>query len=226
MNNARKQTDADFVAQVSKRVLGSNVSKLKPLWEKLDKTTRAHIVIDIGFFIRRTSDKKQVDERRKRGALIERALNKQIAVLEKAYKERLSFEAVEHPHLGKVVAFGNPFWPQEYGPLSGILSGEILRLKEILRKTKMVHSRKRLGLAGNICWLVFAQEFLRGWSTQQWGEALELTPSHLAELIDAGLIAAGRLRGHLTEPENIRKALAKFRRNPLLWSIHFRRKSF
>ena len=214
MKSAHKQTDADFIGQVSSRILGSDVSKLRALWEKLDERTRAHIVTQIGLFIERTPDTNQVDERRERGALVEKAVGKQIRSLQKACEERRIFEAVEHPR-GKVVAFGGPFWPQEYGPLSRILAKEILRLEQVLRETKKVYNMRRLGVAGKFYWLVYTQEFLRGWSTQQMGEALELTATHLAELIDAALMAAGRRPKHLTDPENIRKALANFRKNPV-----------
>jgi hypothetical protein len=91
---------------------------------------------------------------------------------------------------------------------------EVDRLKEELVKAQSLYNDKRFGVAGRYHWLVFAQVFLRSWSTDHLGECLELKPLCLADLIDATSAAMGRAGTSPTHPENIRKALANFRKNP------------
>jgi hypothetical protein len=211
------QAKADFSKEVSRFIFENEFSTLGELWKKLDINAQVEIVGYVEYYAGLKSDQTAVEERRKKGALIKGALRKQIGALRKAFNERTTFEKLEYPESGKaLVALGEPFWPQTCGTLSAILSAEIIRLNKLLGTVKNVFNEKRFGIFRKHYWLVQAQEFLRGWSSrQQQGEVLTLTPNQLAALIDATLAAAGQEGTEPTEPENIRKALVKFGKNPL-----------
>jgi hypothetical protein len=209
-----KQADTDFAAEVSRLIFENKLSALSELWKKLDAHAQAEIIAYIGIYIGRNSEQAIAAERRRRGTLIKRALSNQIEVLRKAYEKRAAFEEIRDPHLGSVVSFGDPFWPQGHGPLSTILSTEIIRLNKLLGQTKDVFNAKRFGISDKHYWLIYAQEFFRVWTLRHLGNVLELTPTHLADLIDAASRAVGQERTDTPEPENIRKALVNFRKNP------------
>jgi hypothetical protein len=210
----QKQAGADFAREVSRLIFENKLSAVGKLWEKLDANAQAKIINYIGYYIGHNSDRAAIDDRRRRAALIKGALDKQIKALRKAHKERTAFEEIEVPQVGKVSSFRGPVWPQENVALSMILSTEILRLNKLLGQAKKVYNMRRLGVAGKFYWLLHAQEFLGSRISQHPGEVLELTPTHLADLIDAALTARKRHPKNPTDPENIRKALANFRKNP------------
>jgi hypothetical protein len=134
---------------------------------------------------------------------------------ERLIMARSVFEELEWEPFGKVVAFGDPFWPKEYGPLSTILCTELLRLNKLFGTINNQSNQKHLGMAGKLYWLVLAQDFVRNWTAQHLGEAIDLSPAHLADLIDAARWAMEKRRRRLASPENLYRALRRFRKNPL-----------
>lgn len=214
MGNIQRQKDVAFTEKVSKAIYANKTSDLRMLWKQLDAKVQEDIVDCIAYYVKVKSDDVVVEDRRRRGALIKGALSKQIRALKKAYKVRTAFEELECEHFGKVVALGEPFWPKEYGPLSTILSTELLRLQSLLGKVEQLFNKKRFGVAGKHYWLIFAQENFRRWSIVQRRDVLNLTPENLAHVIDAVLKVLKQQGKELTEPDNIYKALLNFRKHP------------
>ena len=104
-------TDAEFTEAVSKEVLANRHSAIGTVWRKLDNRAQTEIAAYVGYYVGRKSDRAVMDHRRKRGDLVKRALTKQISALRKAHRERVAFEEVGFPVLGKIVDWNNPADP-------------------------------------------------------------------------------------------------------------------
>jgi len=166
-------------------------------------------------YLRRSEEEEVVSERRQRGAKTKRILAATISSLRKAAAQYRKLAAIEIPGSGSLIKAGSSQWPEGAPFLADVLDSEVVRLSALLERAKRLYREKRFGVSGNHLWLVILQEFVSAWTERELGQARQLRPEEIADLVTAGKVTLGwREDRSETDPELISKAILKLRSNP------------
>ncbi len=211
--SARKRAKFDE-AKFFKYLKENADSSLRDFLHSIDKRACVEMSTYLIPYLQRSKEEQVLAMRRRRGAEIQRALSATVRALEKTAAAYKKLGTMEFPGIALLGSPGSRVWPDGMLDFVGVLKAEQEKMMAVLEEKKKLYNEKRLGVSGNHTWLVLLQEFVFAWTELELGEALELKDEDIATLIEAAKIALGWQEDKThTDPELIRKAISKFRKN-------------
>jgi hypothetical protein len=206
-----KFDEAKFFAYLKENASAS----LRDLFLSIDSRARVEMATYIICYLRRSEENELFLERKQRARQIRKGLK---AAINRAKKLRTAYEALASINIPQVGAFGGPgslLWPEGTPFFGDVLEAEELKLTGLLAVEKELYNDKRFGVSGNHTWLAMLEEFTAAWTKRELGIARELRPQEIAGLIEAAKVTLGwRLDRSEVDPEDIRKAINRYRANP------------